>query len=45
MAKRLAIAKHAADTHIEHILAKLGLTARSEIAALMRDEPGAQQAP
>ncbi|MGW6025334.1 ATP-binding protein [Streptomyces sp. NPDC055099] len=45
IAKRLAIAKHAAETHIEHILAKLGLTARSEIAALMRDEPGAQQAP
>ncbi|WP_055567797.1 ATP-binding protein [Streptomyces atriruber] len=45
IAKRLAIAEHAADTHVDDILAKLGCSDRREITTLMRAEPGAPDAP
>ncbi len=33
IAERLIIAKRTADSHVEHILAKLGFTSRAQIAA------------
>ncbi|MEV6105763.1 LuxR C-terminal-related transcriptional regulator [Streptomyces sp. NPDC051940] len=35
IAERLVISKRTADAHVEHILAKLGFSSRSEIAALV----------
>ncbi|WP_157249133.1 helix-turn-helix transcriptional regulator [Nonomuraea typhae] len=35
IAERLHISKRTADTHLEHILAKLGLTSRSKVAELV----------
>ncbi|MFC7218271.1 ATP-binding protein [Streptomyces polyrhachis] len=35
VAERLVISKRTADAHVEHILAKLGFSSRSEIAALL----------
>ncbi|WP_374105364.1 response regulator transcription factor [Streptomyces sp. ISL-36] len=32
VAERLVISKRTADTHVEHILAKLGITSRAEIS-------------
>ncbi|WP_170177723.1 ATP-binding protein [Thermomonospora umbrina] len=41
IAERLTIAKRTADTHLEHILAKLGFSARTQIAAwVTRHMPG-----
>jgi DNA-binding NarL/FixJ family response regulator len=33
IAERLTIAKRTADSHVEHILAKLGYSSRAQIAA------------
>ncbi|MGQ4445032.1 helix-turn-helix transcriptional regulator, partial [Streptomyces violaceoruber] len=33
IAERLVISKRTADTHVEHILTKLGVTSRTQIAA------------
>ncbi|MDG4858485.1 helix-turn-helix transcriptional regulator, partial [Streptomyces sp. T-3] len=38
IAERLVISKRTADAHVEHILAKLGIASRGEIAALVRAE-------
>ncbi|WP_199552300.1 LuxR C-terminal-related transcriptional regulator [Streptomyces sp. N35] len=38
IAERLVISKRTADAHVEHILAKLGMASRGEIAALVRAE-------
>jgi DNA-binding NarL/FixJ family response regulator len=35
IAERLVISKRTADAHVEHILAKLGATSRTEIHALL----------
>ncbi|MDX6328440.1 MAG: hypothetical protein QOI83_823, partial [Streptomycetaceae bacterium] len=37
IAERLVISKRTADAHVEHILAKLGATSRTQIAALAGD--------
>ncbi|NUP41011.1 MAG: LuxR family transcriptional regulator [Streptomyces sp.] len=37
IAERLVISKRTADTHVEHILAKLGFTSRSQIAAVITE--------
>jgi non-specific serine/threonine protein kinase len=34
IAERLVISKRTADAHVEHILAKLGVASRTEIAAV-----------
>ena len=39
VAERLVISKRTADAHVEHILAKLGISSRTEITALL-GEPG-----
>ncbi|MBW8485435.1 ATP-binding protein [Actinomadura parmotrematis] len=39
IAGRLVIAKRTADSHIEHILAKLGFTSRTQIAAWIASRP------
>ncbi|MFI6642775.1 LuxR C-terminal-related transcriptional regulator [Streptomyces sp. NPDC050504] len=41
VAERLVISKRTADTHIERILNKLGITSRTEIPAALGNEPGA----
>ncbi|MDL4774333.1 LuxR C-terminal-related transcriptional regulator [Actinomadura xylanilytica] len=43
IAERLVIAKRTADSHVEHILAKLGFSSRTQIAAwfAQRSSPGA----
>jgi predicted ATPase/DNA-binding CsgD family transcriptional regulator len=43
IAERLVISKRTVDSHIEHILAKLGVSSRIQIAAWVR--PGPLQAP
>jgi DNA-binding CsgD family transcriptional regulator len=35
IAQRLYISRHTAETHMKHIFAKLGLSARAELAALV----------
>ncbi|MEU7485387.1 LuxR C-terminal-related transcriptional regulator [Streptomyces sp. NPDC042319] len=40
IAKQLATSKRTAAAHVEHILAKLGLFSRSEVAAWLRGERG-----
>ncbi|MEV6105764.1 LuxR C-terminal-related transcriptional regulator [Streptomyces sp. NPDC051940] len=40
IAQRLVISKRTADAHVEHILAKLGFSSRSEIAALVSRDGG-----
>ncbi|MCW8380761.1 ATP-binding protein [Streptomyces justiciae] len=39
IAERLVISKRTADTHVEHILAKLGVSSRAQIAPLVPPEP------
>ncbi len=39
VAERLVISERTADAHVEHILAKLGISSRTEITALL-GEPG-----
>ena len=41
IAMRLVIAQRTAESHIEHVLAKLGFTSRAQIAAWAAREPGA----
>ncbi|MFC6934312.1 LuxR C-terminal-related transcriptional regulator [Actinomadura yumaensis] len=38
IAERLVIAKRTADSHVEHILAKLGFRSRTQIAAWVSAE-------
>ncbi|NGO78780.1 LuxR family transcriptional regulator [Streptomyces sp. YC504] len=38
IAEKLVVSKRTADAHVEHILAKLGVASRGEIAALVRAE-------
>ncbi|MEV0227524.1 LuxR C-terminal-related transcriptional regulator [Streptomyces sp. NPDC050704] len=38
IAEKLVISKRTADAHVEHILAKLGVASRGEVAALVRAE-------
>ncbi|WP_200886718.1 helix-turn-helix transcriptional regulator [Phaeacidiphilus oryzae] len=38
IAERLVISKRTVDSHVEHILAKLGAASRNEIASLLRTE-------
>ncbi|MBC9717660.1 LuxR family transcriptional regulator [Streptomyces sp. TRM66268-LWL] len=38
IAERIVISKRTADAHVEHILAKLGVASRCEVAALVRAE-------
>ncbi|WP_262402878.1 helix-turn-helix domain-containing protein [Actinomadura sp. CNU-125] len=40
IAERLTIAKRTADSHVEHILAKLGHTSRAQIAAWITARDG-----
>ncbi|MBB6438193.1 ATP-binding protein [Streptomyces candidus] len=40
ISERLVISKRTADAHVEHILAKLGFSSRTEIAALAGEEAG-----
>jgi len=39
IAELLVISKRTADARVEHILAKLGFSSRSQIAALVSDDP------
>ncbi|MDJ1137356.1 ATP-binding protein [Streptomyces iconiensis] len=41
VAERLVISKRTADAHVEHILSKLGCSARGEIAPLLAQPPAA----
>ncbi|WP_338118366.1 ATP-binding protein [Streptomyces coryli] len=45
IAERLVISKRTADAHVEHILAKLGFSSRSEIAAMVSGEQPGQRLP
>jgi predicted ATPase/DNA-binding CsgD family transcriptional regulator len=40
IAERLVISKRTADAHVEHILAKLGFSSRTQIAALAGEDAG-----
>jgi DNA-binding NarL/FixJ family response regulator len=40
IAARLVISARTAETHVEHIMVKLGLTARAQIAAWTATNPG-----
>jgi non-specific serine/threonine protein kinase len=40
IAEHLVISKRTVDSHVEHILAKLGAASRNEIASLLRDDGG-----
>lgn len=41
IAARLTVSRRTAETHVEHILGKLGFTSRSQVARWVTDHPPA----
>jgi len=39
IAARLVIAQRTAETHVDHILSKLGMTSRAQVAAWIAEQP------